>query len=191
MNQPIQSACGGPSQGVVGRKPVLLFSREELAAAIKRLAQELDRDYRHRCPVVVGILKGAFVFLADLVRQMETSLRSIEFLRLSSYGPGTVSSGRARVVMGLPAQAVAGQDVIIVEDIVDTGITTAAALRYLRRLRPASLKVCSLLDKPSRRRVAVPVDYLGFTVPDRFLVGYGIDLDQRYRQLPEIYYLEE
>jgi len=175
----------------VARKPVLLFSREELAAAVKRLAQELDRDYRHRCPVAVGILKGAFVFLADLVRQMETSLRSIEFLRLSSYGPGTVSSGRARVVMGLPAQAVEGQDVIIVEDIVDTGITTAAALRYLRRLRPASLKVCALLDKPSRRRVTVAIDYLGFTVPDRFLVGYGIDLDQRYRQLPEIYFLEQ
>jgi hypoxanthine phosphoribosyltransferase len=123
---------------------------------------------------------------------METPLRSIEFLRLSSYGPGTVSSGRARVVMGPDAiGAVEGQEVIVVEDIVDTGITTAAALRYLRRLRPASLKVCALLDKPSRRRVTVAIDYLGFTVPNRFLVGYGIDLDQRYRQLPEIYYLEE
>lgn len=175
----------------MARKRVLLFSREELAVAVKRLAQELDRDYRHRCPVVVGILKGAFVFLTDLVRQMETPLRSIEFLRLSRYGPGTVSSGRARVVLGLPAQMVEGRDVIMVEDIVDTGITTASALRYLRRRRPASLKVCALLDKPSRRRVAVAIDYLGFTVPDRFLVGYGIDLDQRYRQLPEIYYLEE
>lgn len=173
------------------KKRALLFSKEELAAAVKRLAQELDRDYRHRCPVVVGILKGAFVFLTDLVRQMDTPLRSIEFLRLSSYGPDTVSSGRARVVMGLPAQAVEGRDVIVVEDIVDTGITTAAALRYLRRRQPASLKVCALLDKPSRRRVAVAIDYLGFTVPDRFLVGYGIDLDQRYRQLPEIYFLEE
>jgi len=174
----------------VTKKPVLLFSREELAGAVKRLAQELDRDYRHRCPVVVGILKGAFVFLTDLVQQMEAPLRSIEFL-LSSYGAGTVSSGRAKVVMGLSAQVIEGQEVILVEDIVDTGITTTAALRYLRRLRPASLKVCALLDKPARRRVAVAIDYLGFTVPDRFLVGYGIDLDQRYRQLPEIYYLEE
>ena len=191
MKQPIRSACGGPSQGVGIKKPVLLFSREELAAAVKRLAQELDQDYRHRCPVVVGILKGAFVFLTDLVQQMDTPLRSIEFLRLSSYGAGTVSSGRAKVVMGLSAQVIEGQEVILVEDIVDTGITTTAALRYLRRLRPASLKVCALLDKPARRRVAVAIDYLGFTVPDRFLVGYGIDLDQRYRQLPEIYYLEE
>lgn len=191
MIQPKQSACGGSIQKAVERKPVLLFSRKELATGVKRLAQELDRDYRHRYPIVVGILKGAFVFLTDLVQQMETPLRSIEFLRLSSYGPGTVSSGRARVVMGLPVQVIEGQEVIMVEDIVDTGITTAAALRYLRRLRPASLKVCALLDKPSRRRVAVAIDYLGFTVPDRFLVGYGIDLDQRYRQLPEIYYLEE
>lgn len=175
----------------MARKLVLLFSREEVAGAVKRLSQELDRDYRYRCPVVVGILKGAFVFLTDLVQQMETPLRSIEFLRLSSYGAGTVSSGRAKVIMGLSAQVIEGQEVILVEDIVDTGITTTAALRYLRRLRPASLKVCALLDKPARRRVAVAIDYLGFTVPDRFLVGYGIDLDQRYRQLPEIYYLEE
>ena len=124
MKQPFQSTGGGPGQEVVARKPVLLFAREELAAAVKRLAQELDRDYRHRYPVVVGILKGAFVFLTDLVQQMEAPLRSIEFLRLSSYGAGTVSSGRARVVMGLSAQVIEGEEVILVEDIVDTGITT-------------------------------------------------------------------
>jgi len=174
----------------VARKLVLLVSRDELAATVKRLAAELDRDYSQCSPVLVGVLKGGFVFLADLVRHMKTPVRSIEFLRLSSYGPGTVSQGWARVVVGLPAQSVMGQHVVVVEDIVDTGITTATALRYLRRHRPASLKLCALLDKPARQRVPLAVDYLGLTVPDRFLVGYGLDLNEQYRQLPDIYALE-
>jgi hypoxanthine phosphoribosyltransferase len=176
--------------GDVAGNLVPLFSQEELAATIKRLAAELDRDYSQRSPVLVGVLKGAFVFLADLVRQMKTPLRSIEFLQLSSYGPARVSAGRARVVVGLPPQTVRGQDVVVVEDIVDTGITTATALRYLKRRQPASLKVCALLNKPSHRQVSMTIDYLGLTVPDKFLVGYGLDLDQQYRQLPEIYALE-
>ena len=173
------------------RKLVRLLSRQELDVTIKHLAGELDRDYCQRSPVLVGVLKGAFIFLADLVRCMDTPLRSVEFLALSSYGAATVSSGRARVVAGLAPQSVEGQDVILVEDIVDTGITTATALRYLRRRHPASLRVCALLDKPSRRRVPVAIDYVGLAVPDQFLVGYGLDLDQRYRQLPEIYVLRE
>ncbi len=168
-----------------------LISQQEIAAGVLRLAGELDWDYGAGTPTVVGILRGCFIFLADLVRQMQTPLRSIEFLRLSSYGGGTVSAGRSRMVMGLPQEAVAGRDVIVVEDIVDTGITTTAALRYLSRRRPASLRLCALLDKPSRRLAPVTIDYLGFTVPDRFLVGYGTDLDQRYRQLPAIYTLEQ
>lgn len=175
-----------------GPKLVPLISQREIAAAVQRLAGELDRDYGHGSPTVVGILRGCFIFLADLVRQMQTPLHSIEFLRLSSYGSGTVSSGRARVVMGPDGVgAVAGRDVIVVEDIVDTGITTSAALRYLGRRQPASLRLCALLDKPSRRQVPVTIDYLGFTVPDRFLVGYGTDLDQQYRQLPAVYTLEQ
>lgn len=179
------------SEGSLNRKLVRLLSQDQLAATIKRLAAELDQDYSQRSPVLVGILKGAFVFLADLVRQMDTPLSSIEFLRLSSYGSATVSSGRARVVAGLPAQSIMGQHVILVEDIVDTGLTTATALRYLRRRQPASLKLCALLDKPSRRRVPLTINYLGLTVPNRFLVGYGLDLDEQYRQFPEIYALEE
>ena len=168
-----------------------LFSQEEIAAAVKRLAGWLDRDYQHRSPVLVGILKGTFIFLADLVRWMKTPLHSIEFLRLSSYGSVTVSSGRPRIVMGLPPEAVVGRDVVVVEDMVDTGNTTAAALRYLKRYKPASMTVCALLDKPSRRQVQVEVSYLGLTVPDRFIVGYGFDLDQKYRQLPQIYTIME
>lgn len=170
---------------------ICLISQEEIATVVRRVAQELDRDYKNRSPVLVGMLKGAFVYLADLVRHMQTPIRNIEFIRLSSYGASTVSSGRAVVVTGLPKGTVTGQDVILIEDIVDTGITTRAALRYLRRDKPASLRLCALLDKPSRRRVPVTIDYLGQTVPDRFVVGYGIDLDQHYRQLPAIYTLED
>jgi hypoxanthine phosphoribosyltransferase len=173
------------------RRLVRIYPREDIAAAVRRLAGEVDRDYQDRPPLLVGILKGAFIFLADLVREMKIPPDGIEFLRLSSYGESTVSSGRARVAMGLPRRSVAGRDLLVVDDIVDTGITTAAALKYLARHRPASLKVCALLDKPSRRRVPVHIDYLGFTVEDRFLVGYGLDLGQRYRHLPEIYAVEE
>ena len=154
---------------------------------MRRLARDIDQDYQDCSLTLVGILKGAFVFLADLAREMNTVISAVEFLRLSSYGAGSVSSGTARVTAGLPPQALLGQHVVLVEDIIDTGISTTAALRYLRRHRPNSLKVCCLLDKPSRRRVNVEISYLGFTVPDRFVVGYGLDLDQRYRQLPDLY----
>ncbi len=167
-----------------------LLSREEIAAAVKRLARQLDRDYYDLAPVMVGILRGAFIFLADLVREMDTPGLSVEFLRLGSYGSSTSSSGKARIAGGLPPQNVLGRHVIVVEDIVDTGITTTTALRYLRRHRPASLRVCALLDKPARRQMPVCISYLGFKVPDRFVVGYGIDLDQQHRQLPDIYTVE-
>ncbi|MBE9044956.1 hypothetical protein IQ255_11155 [Pleurocapsales cyanobacterium LEGE 10410] len=113
----------------------------------------------------------------------------MEFLRLSSYGSSTVSSGKAKIIMSPPSKAIAGKDVVLVEDIVDTGITTDTALKYLRDFQPASLKLCALLDKPSRRRVPVTINYLGFEVEDLFIVGYGIDFDQKYRQLPDIYHL--
>ena len=164
-----------------------LLYREEIASAVQRLASDLDKDYIGRPLVMVGILKGAFIFLADLVRQMEVPISAIEFMRLSSYEHGTTTSGIARVVVGVPKKAVRGKDVILVEDIVDTGITTAAAFRYLHRWKPASIKLCALLSKPSRRRVPVAIDYLGLTVPDVFVAGYGTDKDQLYRQIPDIY----
>ena len=168
----------------------LLISTAEIVATVQRLAQELDSDYQQRTPVMIGLLKGAFVFLADLIRHMHTPLRSVEFLRLSSYGDATMSVGHATISMGLAPEAVTNQHVIIVEDIVDTGITTDTALQYVQRYEPASLKLCTLLDKPARRQVPVTIDYLGHTVPDRFIVGYGIDFAQQYRQLPAIYTLE-
>jgi hypoxanthine phosphoribosyltransferase len=179
----------GPEQ--TEPKLVLLFDEMEIAGAVQRLADRLDHDYRNRSPVMVGVLKGSFIFLADLVRRMKTPLQSIEFLRISSYGSSTVSSGEAKISLELPPSSVQGLDVVLVEDIVDTGITTSAASSYLRGHRPASVRLCALLDKPSRRQVSVEVDYAGLTVPDQFIVGYGIDLDQKYRQLPAIYALEE
>jgi hypoxanthine phosphoribosyltransferase len=169
----------------------LYLSREDISEAVVRLAAQLDRDYRCRSPVLMGTLKGGFIFLADLVRQMKTPLRSIEFLQVASYGSRTLSSGQPRMVKGVPAEVIRGRDVIVVEDIVDTGITTAFISRYLGRRGPASLEVCALLDKPARREFEVCIRYIGFTVPNRFLVGYGLDLGQRYRELPEIYALEE
>ena len=167
------------------------LSREDIAGLVERLAGEIDRGYRDRSPALIGVLRGGFMFLADLARQLQTPVRRVDFVRVESYGAGTVSSGRPRIVQGVPRESVAGQDVLVVEDIVDTGATTAAVLRYLRRHRPASLGLCALLDKPSRRQVDVAVDYVGITVPDRFVVGYGLDLDQRYRDLPEIWTVEQ
>ena len=175
----------------MSRKLKPYLSREQIAAAVSRLAGELDQAYSQRPPVAVGVLKGGFIFLADLVRQMKTPLRSIELVQVSSYGAGTVSSGRAYISRGAPRQAVRGQDVVLVEDIIDTGITTSLVLAYLRRSQPASVAVCALLDKPARRRVAVTPRFVGFTIPDKFVVGYGLDLNQEYRQLPDLYTVEE
>ena len=129
------------------------------------------------------------MFMADLVRLLDFPLE-VEFIRLSSYGSGQQTSGRVKVVQGLRA-SIKGRHVLVVEDIVDTGITIAFLLDYLKKKKPASLRLCALADKPSRRRVPVTIDYLGFTVPDKFLVGYGLDCDEKFRNLPDICFLEE
>ncbi len=169
-------------------KPRILFCREEIAAAVSRLASEISKDYRDRHPLLLGVLKGSFMFMADLIRLLDFPLE-VEFIRLSSYGRGRESSGKVRVVAGL-SSPVKGRDVLVIEDIVDSGLTTSFLLDYLQKKKPASLKLCALTDKPSRWQTAVNIDYLGFTVPDKFLVGYGIDWDERFRNLPDICYLE-
>ena len=169
--------------------PKVLFSRREIAATVKRLATEIGRDYQGKNPLLIGILKGSFVFLADLVRLLDFSLE-VDFVRLSSYGRGTESSEKIKVVQGFRSR-VRGRDVLVIEDIVDTGLTTAFLLDYLRKKKPASLRLCVLTDKPSRRRVPVPIDYLGLTVPDEFLVGYGLDYDEKFRNLPDICVLDD
>lgn len=168
----------------------ILYTPGDIQSAVDRLAREIRRDFGNKNPVLLGVLKGCFVFMADLVRALDMPLEA-EFISLSSYGPArTESSGKITVVQGL-RKPVRGRHVIVVEDIVDTGITVDYTLRYLKRRRPASLEVCALFDKTARRRIHVPIDYLGFKVPDCFLVGYGLDYDERFRYLPGLYCLKE
>lgn len=167
----------------------VLFTRDEIAATVSRLAAEIRRDYLDKNPILIAVLKGSFVFLADLVRQLDFPLE-IEFVRLSSYGRGTESSGRVRMAPGAPSQ-IKGRHVLVIEDIIDTGLTAAFLLDYLHQRKPASLKLCSLTDKADRRRVLINIDYRGLAVPDKFIVGYGLDCDQKYRNLPDIYVLEQ
>ena len=165
-------------------EPKILISREEIDKAVTNLASEIRRDYQGKSPLLIGILKGSFVFMADLIRRLDLPVE-IDFVKLSSYGAGKETSGKVRVVQGLKT-AVKDRDVVVIEDIVDTGITISFFLDYLRKKRPASLRLCALTDKPSRRKVPVSIDYLGFTVPDKFIVGYGIDFDEKFRYLPDI-----
>jgi hypoxanthine phosphoribosyltransferase len=167
----------------------ILISRGEIAKAVDRLASQINRDYQGKQPLLIGVLKGAFVFMADLIRQLDLPLE-LDFVRLSSYGAARESSGKVRIVQGLKTP-IKGRDVLVIEDIVDTGITTSFLLDYLRKRKPASLKLCALTDKPSRHKVPVSIDYLGFTVPNKFIVGYGIDCDEKFRYSPDIYTLED
>jgi hypoxanthine phosphoribosyltransferase len=167
----------------------VLLSKEEIAVAVRRLAVEVREDYHDKRPLLVGVLKGSFIFLADLVRSLDFPLE-VDFIRLSSYGRDKQSCGRVTVTQGI-GPAIKGREVLVIEDIVDTGLTTAFLLDYLRREEPASLKLCALLDKPARRKTPVTIDYLGFTVPDRFLVGYGLDCGEKLRNLPDVCIVED
>ncbi len=169
-------------------KPHILFRREEIETTVKRLAAEIKKDYQGKHPLLIGILKGSFMFMADLIRLLNLPLE-VEFIRLSSYGGGKESSGRIKVMQGLRSE-VKGRDVLVIEDIVDTGLTISFLLDYLQERKPDSLKLCALTDKPSRRQAPVTIDYLGFTVPNKFIVGYGIDWDEKFRYLPDICFVE-
>jgi len=167
----------------------VIITRQEIENAVARLAAEINRDYAGKQPLLIGVLKGSFVFMADLVRQLDLPVE-VDFIRLSSYGAARETSGKVRVVQGLN-KTIKGRDVLIVEDIVDTGITISFLLGYLRKQKPASLRLCALTDKPSRHRVPVSIDYLGFTVPDKFVVGYGLDYNEKFRHLPDICVVED
>ncbi len=165
-----------------------LFRRTEIEATVSRLASEITKNYRNKYPILIGILKGSFMFMSDLIRFLDFPLE-VEFIQISSYGSGSQASGKVKVIQGLHTP-VKDRDVLVIEDIVDTGFTTAFLLDYLRKKKPASLQLCALMDKPSRRRVPVTIDYLGLTVPDKFVVGYGLDYDQKFRNLPDICSME-
>ena len=167
----------------------VLFHRQEIEATVRRLASEISQDYRNKNPLLLGILRGSFVFLADLIRHLDFPLE-VDFIGLSSYGSSTQTSGKIKVVKKLETP-VRGRHVLVVEDIVDSGLTTTFLLDYLQKQKSASVKICALSDKPSRRKVPVNIDYLGFTVPNKFLVGYGLDANQKFRNLPDICYLED
>jgi hypoxanthine phosphoribosyltransferase len=161
-----------------------LLSTEQIAARVRELGAQITKDYVDRRLVLVSVLKGSFIFTADLCRAIDTQLR-IEFLGVRSYGEGTSTSGVVQITQDL-SKPIEGEDILIVEDIVDTGLTIAHLLELFHTRHPASIKVCSLLHKPARTKVEVPIDYLGFTIEDRFVVGYGLDWAERYRNLPFI-----
>ena len=162
----------------------VLFTRDDIAKRVAELGAEITRDYEGKDLIVVGILKGAGVFMSDLIREINSPIR-IDFMSVSSYGNSTVSSGIVRITNDLH-QDIQGCSVLIVEDIIDTGNTLHYLREYLKNRGAEDVKTCALLDKPSRRQVEVPVEYVGFEVEDRFIIGYGIDYAEKYRNLPFI-----
>ncbi|MGI8999934.1 MAG: hypoxanthine phosphoribosyltransferase [Candidatus Limnocylindria bacterium] len=160
-----------------------LLDAQTVASRVAELGAQLQADYAGRDPVLVSVLKGSLVFLADLMRSMDLRT-SIDLMEVSSYA-GTETSGQVRILKDL-SKPIEGRDVIVVEDIIDTGLTLNYLLGYLADRQPASIKICCLLDKPARRLADIPIDYIGFTIPDRFVIGYGLDYNERYRNLPYI-----
>ncbi|MFL5680623.1 MAG: hypoxanthine phosphoribosyltransferase [Chloroflexota bacterium] len=171
----------------------ILLTEEQIQGKVRELGQRISTDYGGRQLTLVSVLKGSLPFMADLMRAISIPVR-IDLMEVSSYGgASTESSGLVRILKDLSA-SIQGEDVLIVEDIIDTGLTLNYLVRYLRGKNPASLRICTLLDKPARRLVEIPVDYIGFTIPDQFVVGYGLDYGELYRNLrfvgvlrPEVY----
>lgn len=167
---------------------VLLYSRDQIARRVSELARVISADYADADLVLIGILRGAFVFLADLIRQLTVPV-VIDFVGAASYGSRTETSGQVAITKGAQVP-LSGRDLLLVEDIEDTGVTLQAIRNKLKELGPRSIKVCTLIDKRERRLVDVPVDYVGFKVDRGFIVGYGIDYAEQYRYLPDIYRVE-
>ena len=162
----------------------VLADEEQIRARITALGEQITADYAGKQPLFVGVLKGCFMFMADLVRSCRVNC-TVDFMVVSSYGAGTSSTGAVKIVKDL-SDDIEGRDVIIVEDILDSGNTLSYLTKYLSGRNPASIRIVTLLDKPDRRTADVTADYIGFTIPDAFVVGYGLDYDQRYRNLPFI-----
>jgi hypoxanthine phosphoribosyltransferase len=171
----------------INQPPEVLLSRYEIEQRVAELGAKISLDYRGRVPHMVGVLKGAWVFMADLIRHMEVDV-TVDFLGISSYGSGTQSSGEVKITKDLDV-SILDRDVLIIEDILDTGRTLKYLEDVLLAHKPRSLRVATLLDKRSRRIVPVRADYVGFEIADVFVVGYGLDFDQKYRQLPDIHVL--
>jgi hypoxanthine phosphoribosyltransferase len=162
----------------------ILIEEDALQARIVQLGSEISRDYEGRDLLLVGVLKGAVFFMADLMRELTVPCE-IDFMAISSYGAATDSSGVVRILKDLDAN-IAGRDVLVVEDIIDSGLTLSYLMRSLKARKPASLEICALLTKPGRREIDVPVKFVGFEIPNRFVIGYGLDFAERYRNLPYV-----
>ncbi len=162
----------------------ILFSEEELKARVDELARQIERDYAGEEVMLIGVLRGSFVFMADLCRALRLHCK-LDFMAVSSYGSGTTSSGQVQITKDL-SEDISGRHVIVVEDILDSGNTLSYLLKLLQHRHPADIRLAVLLDKPERRKKPVKPDYTGFTIPDAFVVGYGLDYAERYRNLPYI-----
>ena len=162
----------------------VLITEQQLDERIKEMGHQIAEDYQGEPLTIVGILKGAVIFFADLARAIDLPLQ-MDFMSVSSYGSGTTSSGVVKIIKDLDAD-ITGRHILLVEDIIDTGITLAYLKEYLSNRGARSVKICTLLDKPTRREKAVHVDYIGFTMPDEFLIGYGVDYAENYRNLPYV-----
>ncbi|MFO0773367.1 MAG: hypoxanthine phosphoribosyltransferase [Nitrospiraceae bacterium] len=165
-----------------------IVTQDQMRTRIKELGQQLSQDYQGRDLVLVGVLKGAYAFYADLARAIRIPMR-VDFMMVRSYEGGTKTTGKVKLVSDL-SEDVAGKDVVLVEDIVDSGLTAAYLLKKVAAHKPKSLKLCALLSKPDRRQVHPQVDYVGFEIPDKFVVGYGLDYQQQYRNLPYLVALD-
>ena len=165
-----------------------LISKEKLEKRIDEIAKQIEEEYKGREITLICILKGSVFFTVDLAKRIKEDVR-LEFIRVSSYNDGTESSGEIKMKLDLK-DSIKGKDVIVIEDIIDTGKTLSYLIEYLKMKRPNSVKLCALLDKPERRVEDVKVDYTGFKIPDKFVVGYGLDFDEKYRNLPYVGYIE-
>lgn len=167
----------------------ILFSRDAIACRVQEIAGRISVDYNGRELIVIGVLKGAFIFMADLIRALSIPCK-VDFVRAASYGAGQESSGKVVMTKDIET-SIKGRDILIVEDIVDTGLTLTHLVNWLKERNPHSLKVCVFLDKRKRRKVSFEADYVGFTIEDGFVVGYGLDFNEQARFLPEVYIIEQ
>ncbi len=162
----------------------ILYTEEELSRRVKELGAQIAADYAGRQPMLISVLRGSYIFMADLTRAIDLDV-TVDFMAVSSYGAGTVSSGQVEIKKDL-SDSIEGRDLIVVEDILDSGNTLYYLMDVLRARRPASIRICALMDKPERRTKPITADYAGFTIPDAFIVGYGLDYAERYRNLPYV-----
>ncbi len=166
-----------------------ILKRDEIAIKVAAMAKAISRDYKGRRLVLIGVLKGAFIFLSDLARHLELDDVKIDFLRAASYGEGTRSSENIHLIKDIDTD-IRDKDVLIVEDILDTGLTMAFLIEHLKAHSPKSIRTCAFIDKPERRKIPIEADYVGHRVKEGFLVGYGLDFAEDYRNLPDIYHLK-